>query len=186
MSRTSTEHVLEIRRHAERHKPGDNLNRAGVARARRASACDRTFARVVTSQLPRAVQTAVAMGHSVDEEDRTLASMGAEIPWEDGFAAIAEVIRSQPAARAAADGQARRLRHHLHRAGGDLLVVSHGGVVELGVIGLLGDADAAALGSSLGYVEGVRMWLAGDHVTRLEMLRFDTDDRETATDVPLA
>ena len=30
--------TIEIRRHAERHKPGHNLNTRGVARARNASA----------------------------------------------------------------------------------------------------------------------------------------------------
>src|SRR5262245_22698841 len=52
--------LLEIRRHAERAKPGQHLSRAGIARSRIAGASGLPIARVVTSPSPRAVQTAVA------------------------------------------------------------------------------------------------------------------------------
>ena len=110
--------TIEIRRHAERHKPGDNLNARGVARARNASARDREFALVVTSPITRAVQTAVAMGHSVDEEDWTMATMGGsmnDFPWDGSFAAMQEAIRTDPVAAAYATHQTAQLRYWLSR-----------------------------------------------------------------------
>jgi broad specificity phosphatase PhoE len=179
----SSARVLEIRRHAERHKPGANLNANGVARARNASACDRSYALVVTSPVPRAVQTTIAMGHAVDEEDWTMASMGGsmnDFPWDVSFAAMQDAIRADPVAAAYATHQAAQLRYWLSRIepGEALLVVNHGGIAEVGAIGLLGSVDVAALGPALDTCEGVRLELDGDRVIRVEALRFDENNRE--------
>ena len=172
--------TIEIRRHAERHKPGDNLNARGVARARNASARDREFALVVTSPVARAIQTAVAMGHSVDEEDWTMASMGGaldDFPWDVSFAAMQQEIRANPVAGAWATRQTAQLRYWLSRIepGEAVLVVNHGGIAEVGIIGLLGDADTAPLGSSFDTCEGARLELDGDRVVGVTMLRFEGD-----------
>jgi broad specificity phosphatase PhoE len=178
--------TIEIRRHAERHKPGDNLNARGVARARNASARDRDFALVVTSPIARAIQTAVAMGHSVDKEDWTMASMGVamtDFPWDDSFAAMQQAIRTDRAAAAYAELQALQLRAFLARVqpGQAVLVVNHGGIAEAGVIGLLGDADAAPLGRSFDTCEGARLELDGDRVVSVRLLRYE-GDREVEVD----
>src|SRR5690606_2918637 len=141
--------TIEIRRHAERHKPGHNLNARGVARARNASARDREFALVVTSPLPRAVQTAVAMGHGVDEEDWTMASMGGalnDFPWDVSFDAMQRAIRTNPTADAWATYLTAQMRSWVARIdpGEELFVVNHGGIAEACAIGLLGDTDATA------------------------------------------
>jgi broad specificity phosphatase PhoE len=178
-----TAKTIEIRRHAERHKPGANLNARGVARAGNASARARTYALVVTSPMPRAIQTAVAMGHGVDEEDWTMASMGGalnDFPWDVSFAAMQREIRDNLVAGAWATLQSAQLRYWLSRIepGEALLVVSHGGIAEAGIIGLLGDTDVSALGSSLGYSEGARLVIEGDRVTGVDLLRFNDDDEE--------
>lgn len=175
---SSTTKTIEIRRHAERHKPGYNLNARGVARARNASARDREFALVVTSPLPRAVQTAVAMGHGVDEEDWTMASMGGalnDFPWDVSFDAMQRAIRTNPTAGAWATYLTAQMRSWLTRIdpGESLFVVNHGGIAEACAIGLLGDSDATALGPSLDYCEGVRLEIDGDRVIELRVLRFD-------------
>lgn len=176
--------IIEIRRHAKRTKPGANLSTEGMARARRASACDQTYVRVITSQLPHAVQTAVAMGHAVDEEDWTMASMGSlvdeSINFDAGFAAIQRAIRADRAAALYAELQALQLRHHLTRVepGESVLVVSHGGVAEAGIIGLLDGIDVSGFGRSLDYCEGVRFEFDQDRVVRLNLLRFNNDDEE--------
>jgi broad specificity phosphatase PhoE len=172
--------TIEIRRHAERHRPGVNLNRRGVARARNASARDREFALVVTSPIPRAFQTAIAMGHRVDEEDWTMATMGGSMrafPWEDGFGAMQRAIRDDPVAGAWAIRQTAQLRYWLARIDPSeaLLVVSHGGIAEVGIIGLFGDANASVLGGSLDYCEGARLELDGERVVGVTMLRFEGD-----------
>lgn len=172
--------TIEIRRHAERHKPGVNLNARGVARARNASARVRAFALVVTSPLPRAIQTAIAMGHGVDEEDWTMASMGGAMnhfPWDVSFDAMRRAIQSDPVAAAYATCQTAQLRYYLSRIqpGEALLVVSHGGIAEAGIIGLLGDVDAGALGPPLDTCEGARLELDGDRVVSAKVLRFEGD-----------
>lgn len=175
------ETTLEIRRHAKRNPPLANLVREGIERAKGASACHRSYARVVTSQHPRAIQTAVAMGHAVDEEDLTMASMGRlvseAIMFGTGFAAIQQAIRSDRAAGLCAELQALQLRHHLSQVGPgeSLLVVSHGDIAETGIIGLLDGVDAASLGPSLDYCEGARLVFENDRCTYVETLRFDGD-----------
>lgn len=178
--------TIEIRRHAERHKPGDNLNARGVARARKASARDRTFALVVTSPVARAVQTAVAMGHSVDEVDWTMATMGVAMdvfPWNADFGDMQRALRDDPVAAAWATHQTAELRAWLSRIdpGQALLVINHGGIAEIGVIGLLGDADASPLGRSFDTCEGARLELDGDEVVSVRLLRFE-GDREIEVD----
>ena len=178
--------TIEIRRHAERHKPGDNLNAGGVARARNASARDRDFALVVTSPVPRALQTAIAMGHSVDEEDWIMASMGGalnDFPWNVSFAAMQQAIRTNPVAAAWAASQTAQLRYWLARIqpGEAILVVNPGGIAEVGVLGLLGDDDASPLGRSFDTCEGARLEFDGDRVVGLRLLRFE-GDREIEVD----
>jgi hypothetical protein len=83
--------VLEIRRHAERDKPGPHLNQAGVEMARRVGAGLGPFERVVTSALPRTCETALAMGFAVDEEHAglniELPGVEAEVAWDAGLPA---------------------------------------------------------------------------------------------------
>ena len=180
--------TIEIRRHAERHKPGDNLNARGVARARNASARDRLYALVVTSPVPRAIQTAVAMGHSVDETNWFLASMGERVSqaliFDAGFAAIQHAIITDRAAALYAELQALELRHELSRVepGEAVLVVSHGGIAEAGIIGLLDGIDVAAFGPSLDYCEGARLELVGDRCRHVQLLRFDGDEEREGLD----
>lgn len=186
---TTSGKVLEIRRHAERHKPGHNLNARGVARARIASACERDYALVVTSPMPRAVQTAIAMGHGVDEEDWSMTTMGGSLdafPWDVSFGAMQQAIRTDPVAGAWVTHLTAQLRYWLARIepGKALLVVNHGGIAEAGIIGLLGDVDVSGFGASLDYCEGARLGLDGDRVGSVELLRFE-DDQERA-EMPVA
>lgn len=180
--------TIEIRRHAKRRKPGSNLTTEGIRRAQSASTSDREYALVVTSSLPRALQTAVAMGHGVDEEDWTMASMGevaASYPWEAGFGEMQHAIRTDAVASAYSALQTLQLRHYLGRiaTGEAVLVVSHGGIAEAGIIGLLGDLDASSFGPSLDYCEGARIQLDGDSVRRVELLRFEGEVEYTALEL---
>ncbi len=171
--------TLEIRRHAKRNAPLANLTNEGIARAKQASACNRAYAHVVTSPIPRAIQTAVAMGHGVGEEDWTLGSMGAlvseSIIFDASFASIQHAIRSNRAAGLYAELQALQLRHHLTQVepGESVLVVSHGGIAEAGIIGLLPDVDLSRFGPSLDYCEGARLEFVDDRCTHIQILRFE-------------
>jgi hypothetical protein len=67
--------TLEVRRHSLRKDgAGSQLSQEGVDLARRLGASTGPFARVVTSVVPRARETAIAMGFAVDLELVTMAT----------------------------------------------------------------------------------------------------------------
>jgi broad specificity phosphatase PhoE len=76
---TTTMRYVELRRHTMRTRPGQHLSQAGVSLARRVGEGVGPFDRVVTSTLPRAFETAIAMGFAVDEQIALLAGMGADV-----------------------------------------------------------------------------------------------------------
>ena len=88
--------TIEIRRHSIRSKPGDHLNQTGVTLARLVGENLGPFDRVITSTLPRAFETAIAMGFAVDEQNELMSSYGnaveREAPWPLSFAGYAEVV----------------------------------------------------------------------------------------------
>lgn len=169
--------TLEVRRHSERQKPGAHLNQAGVALARRVGASLGPFARVVTSDKPRAFETALAMGFAVDEQLEGLGELGAgftdEVAWDAGFAAIAAALRQEGAVARYAR-KLLKLWSSLAETvppGQALLVVSHGGIVECGAVAALPAADHAAWGGPLGLCEGVRLSFVSGRFTAGEVLR---------------
>ena len=97
-----------------RASPGPHLTQAGVDLARRIGSTSGPFERVVTSTLPRAFETAIAMGFAVDEQLDALSMMAAgvedEINWDAGFAAWARAIKRGGAAARFAQVQADVLR----------------------------------------------------------------------------
>ncbi len=99
--------TIEIRRHSIRSKPGDHLNLQGVTLARLVGQNLGPFDRVVTSTLSRALETAIAMGFAVDEQNALMSSYGREVereaPWPLSCAGYAEVIRQGGAAAKYAD-----------------------------------------------------------------------------------
>ena len=92
--------TLEIRRHTHRNVPQPHLSQTGVDLARRAGEGLGQFDRVVTSTVPRAFETAIAMGYAVDEQIEQLSMMSDEvaavIQWNAGFAAWAKAAHKQP------------------------------------------------------------------------------------------
>ena len=152
-----------VLRHAERQDRSDNwshLSQAGIEQARRAGKKFDRFDLVVTSTLPRAAETAIAMGFAVGRTHAGIQDIGepiaAHVRWNDGFAAWAAAYRDFAPVKAYVDYVSSLLRGWLDDVpdGGSLLVVSHGGVVEAFAVGLFPDSDLAALGTSAGYAEG--------------------------------
>jgi len=94
--------TIEIRRHSIRSKPGDHLNQQGVTLARLVGQNLGPFDRVVTSTLPRAIETAIAMGFGVDEINETMSTTGNDVereaPWPLSPAEYAEAIHRGGAA----------------------------------------------------------------------------------------
>ncbi|OAI39871.1 hypothetical protein AYO38_06765 [bacterium SCGC AG-212-C10] len=173
---------LVIVRHAQRQNRADNsshLSSEGIAMAQRVGASLGSFDLVATSTLPRAFETAIAMGFAVDQrlEDFHTQSdeSAAEVTWYAGFAAWAEAYRRGAATTEFCDRVAAICRDLIARVseGGAVLVVSHGGVVEACAVALAPSADHAAWGEAAGYCEGVRLRFEAEHVVSAQTLRTD-------------
>ena len=169
--------TIEIRRHSLRNKPGDDLSEQGLALARMIGAGMGPFQRVVTSPILRAYQTAIAMGFQVDEQVELLSTYGdsveAEIPWPADFSEYTVPIQRGWAATRYAKRLVEfytGLLESLPEAGA-ALVVTHGGVVEIGAVACLPEADHTAWGDYIECCEGVRLYWEGGKFVKAEILR---------------
>ena len=177
--------VIDHRRHSLRAKPGPDLTQAGVALARSVGAGEfgaiSGYDRVLTSTVPRAFQTAIAMGFAVDEQLDSLATMGsaafADYRWPQPIGVAARALLGDGPAGKFAAAQAELLADVAASLPpeGSALIVSHGGIVEAGAVALLSDADHTAWGPAIGYVEGIRLYFDGAHCQRAELLRLPPD-----------
>jgi broad specificity phosphatase PhoE len=172
---------LEIRRHTMRVKPGQRLSQPGVELARRIGRNSGPFDRVITSTIPRAYETAVAMGYAVDEQYDELNMMieGVENEvgsWDAGFAAYGQALRKGGLTSTYGAKLAAFYRSVLEALpdGGKALVVTHGGVVEAGAVACMPDADHSVWGRSCSYCEGVRLMFDGKNFTNIEILRLNS------------
>ena len=80
--------TIEIRRHSIRTIPGDHLNQTGVSLARMVGENLGPFDRVITSTLPRAFETAIAMGFAVDEQNELMSTYGSEVGTRSAVASV--------------------------------------------------------------------------------------------------
>lgn len=169
--------TLEIRRHSIRSQGGNHLNQKGISLARKVGQGLGPFQFVATSSLPRAFETAIAMGFAVDEQNDLMNTYGGaverEAPWPLPFYHYSEIVKQDGAAAQYAYQLMDYYTAILDRIndGDSALVVNHGGVVELGVVACLPDTDFLAWGDAVDYCEGARLlWDAGRFV-RGEVLR---------------
>jgi broad specificity phosphatase PhoE len=168
---------LELRRHSMRVGSGQHLSQEGVDLARRVGATMGRFDRVATSALPRAFETAIAMGFAVDEQVEALGALGAEVAreadWQGGCAAFQRAARLGGATAGYVQEQGRLLRRLAEALpeGGRALVVSHGGILEALAVGSLPDFDWSAWTAAAGYCEGIRLHHDDGHFMGAEPLR---------------
>ncbi|NTW13309.1 MAG: phosphoglycerate mutase family protein [Anaerolineales bacterium] len=169
--------TIEIRRHSIRSKPGDHLNQQGVTLARLVGENLGPFDRVVTSTVPRAFETAIAMGFAVDEQVELMSTYGGDVereaPWPLSCAGYAEAVRAGGAAAKYANQLVAvytKLANYL-ADGRAALVINHGGVAELGAVACLPDADHFAWGSHLEPCEGIRLFWEDGKFVDVEVLR---------------
>jgi broad specificity phosphatase PhoE len=169
--------TIEIRRHSIRSNPGSHLNQTGVSLARRVGQNLGPFDRVVTSTLPRAFETAIAMGFAVDEQNGLMSAYGAdverEVPWPQLFSAYARAVRLGGSAQYYAEQLAAyyaRLTEYLDDDGA-ALVINHGGIVEMGVTASFPNADYESWGEAVYYCEGARLTWENGTCVNAELLR---------------
>jgi len=172
--------TIEIRRHSIRSKPGDHLNQPGVTLARLVGQNLGPFDRVVTSTLPRAIETAIAMGFAVDDFNETMSSYGNDVereaPWPLSLVEYAQVVRKGKAATEYAQRLVEiytKLANYL-MDGRAALIVNHGGVLEMGAVTCLPDADHVAWGAHFDYCEGIRLFWDNGKFVDGEILRVST------------
>jgi len=169
--------ILEIRRHSIRSTGGDHLSQQGVALARKVGQELGPFDFVATSTLLRAFETAIAMGFAVTEQNELMNTYGGaverEAPWPMPYFHYSEIVKQEGAASKYAHQLMDYYMSILDRIpqGGSALVVNHGGVVELGVVACLPNADFSAWGESVDYCEGARLFLDDGRFAHGEVLR---------------
>jgi len=159
--------------------PGVHLTQEGVALARRIGQDIGPFDYVVTSSLPRAFETAIAMGFAVDEQVELMSSysdsVAEEVPWPQSFEAYAKAVKRGGSANHYANKLAEYYAQLAHKVaeGRAALVINHGGILELGVVASCPDTDYESWGEAVSYCEGARLsWEAGRFVSA-EILRVD-------------
>lgn len=146
-----------------RTKPGAHLSQTGVDLARLVARDMPGFDRVVTSSIPRAIETAIAMGFAVDEEIEALGHLPRDvfdaIAWPRPLGEIARGMVQAPIARAYAEELAHIWRDLVKMlpAEGRCLVITHGGFIELGLLATLPGHPPDAWGDAFGYCEGVSL-----------------------------
>jgi broad specificity phosphatase PhoE len=180
--------TIEIRRHAytkkgEQRGKGSHLSAEGVALARRIGARIGPFDWVLTSQVPRTLETALAMGFAVDEQLETLGDLPLEVweeighherwTWTDAFVHFARfVAQGGPAARM---GQRQQQTWVQALAavpeGGSVLIISHGRIIETGLVTCVPDGDFAAWGAPFQHGEGVQMTYGEGHFSNVQFRR---------------
>ena len=171
--------TLEVRRHTMRRKPGQHLSQDGIDLARLVGKTSGPFGLVVTSHIPRAIETAIAMGFEVDETNEFLAYIPQDVltsaQWPSPFSAISQAVSSGgPAANFAAE-LADAWRSIIERIpdSTQALIITHGGLVEVGAVGAVAavpNHPHAEWGDAIGYCEGVRLSFDG-RFTSCEVLR---------------
>ena len=168
--------ILEVRRHTHRNASQPHLSQLGIDLARRVGNEMGKFDRVVTSTVPRAFETALAMGYAVNEQIDELGMMSDEvtavIPWNAGFAAWVRAAQTSPVVTQYTQAMGWLWRSIVRALpeGGRALIISHGGIVEAGTVGCVPANLNIADDAACGYCEGVRLTFDGDTVVKLEML----------------
>jgi broad specificity phosphatase PhoE len=146
--------------------------------ARRVGSALAPYDLVITSEIARAIETAIAMGYAIDRSVTMLGSVmlaDREVDWTPGWSALADAAQLGGTAHFASQSHAILLRSIAAEIpeDGRALVVSHGGVVELGVVGLLPDYDFSDWGGLCERCEGVRLSFEGPDCTGAELLRLE-------------
>lgn len=167
---------LEVRRHSLRRKSGPHLSQAGVELGRRVGETSGPFSLVVTSPKERAVETALCMGYAVEATADILAEMGAAeddgIRWGEPLSSYLGPVNGEGPAGTLGMGLRTLFMTMLGDADdGNVLVVSHGGIVEIGLVALF--PDAAGKGEELAFqeCEGFRTSWDGQEFSDLRIMR---------------
>ena len=175
--------LLVVQREAMHEPDHGHLTQAGVSLARRIGSQTSRPDLVVTSPATSAYETAIAMGFAVAEQRTEFAPMEAALREAYGrpqpFAATANVVQGDEALGAFARRQVDLWLEVVEQVpeSGAALIITHGGIIEVGAIAALPDADQATRGDALAYGEGVRLAFEDGAFREIEVLRVRGHER---------
>ncbi|MCF6303160.1 MAG: hypothetical protein L3J13_08175, partial [Devosiaceae bacterium] len=129
--------TLEIRRHAQRTKPGQNLSQQGINLARLTAPDTKYFDLVAAANIPRAIQTAIVFGHEVTLIDDALGHLPRKIfdkcAWPGTLVQMSIAISNHKNLTDYAQKQANLWKNIANKIpqSGSALTISHGAIIEL-------------------------------------------------------
>src|SRR3954469_951133 len=173
--------ILDIRRHAERQNRDDQqsaLSTSGKEMCERLAKSTPKYALVVSSPLPRAKETAQRIAGRLDSAEAALlpdlGSYAAQLFGEMAtLADWARLLGVHPDSRKFADEQLPAWSRIAARVGENerVLAVSHGGILDLPAVLLMGQLGIAVTGASFGYGDGVSVTYTKGKPSALTILR---------------
>jgi len=180
--------IIEIRRHSftkkgESRGKGSHLSAEGVIQARRERETLPAFDLVLTSQIPRTLETALAMGFAVDDQIAGLGEIPLEVweeighherwEWEEPFAQFAQIISRGGATDALGKLQREIWTNALESVpeDGRVLIISHGRIIESGLVTCFPNGDFKDWGGPFQHLEGIRMKYADGVFSAVEIAR---------------
>lgn len=154
----------------------DHINQKGIDLGKRISQETGPFHYVLTSTIPRAVETSLVLGYEVNRMDDLLFHYKPELMGELGdqsFSSIAKAVKAGKYATSYADDQLELFKQALDEVedGETVLVVSHGCMVEIGLTAMFPDADHNEWGKPFTYLEGYRVGYENGEFKNPEILR---------------
>jgi broad specificity phosphatase PhoE len=180
--------TIEIRRHGytkkgEQRGKGSHLSAEGVALARKIGGETGPFDLVLTSPVPRALETALAMGFAVDDQPEALGDLSPAIleeighherwAWEAPFVTFARFIGQGGPTTQMGERQRETWAQALQSVptDGRVLIISHGRIIEAGLVTCIPDGDFAKWGPSFRHCEGVRLTFDDGRFQGVQLLR---------------
>lgn len=173
--------ILEVRRHSIHSEPGKHLSQDGIALAQSVGPAIGPFDRVVTSPVPRAMETALAMGFAITETLPTLGELSADIFRHSGYPApfnqLSESVALHRDVESFAKTQADTWGHIVNKVDDDaqVLIITHGCLVEFGVIASLPQGNYSEWNGPIGNCEGFRLAFEDGSCVSGEILRISPD-----------
>ena len=180
---------LEVRRHSLTKKgdergSGSHLSSEGVRDAREAGKTMGPFAYVVASIVPRTLETAIAMGFAPDVcidhgggplWEASLEEVPFHAQWEaeKPFVLYRDAIARGGAMYELAQLQLDIWTSALDRVADDeaVLVVTHGGLIDSGLVHALPEAAHASWGPPISQLEGARLHYDDERFELAELIR---------------
>lgn len=181
---------IVIRRHCYTKKgegrgKGSHLSAEGVRQARYIGETIGPFDLVLSSSIPRTLETALAMGFAVDDQITELGEIPLAVwdeighherwDWDDPFGQFATIIAQGGATTTLGKQQKDIWIQAAQSVGstGQVLIISHGRVIESGLVTCFPDADFAKWGRPFQHGEGVELSYTDGQLKLMQMYRND-------------